>query len=199
MNWKMKCLKFFGLNTSFEHETPQDFVTSQWQRKEQSIAYLAYRITVACFFIFSTLTSLATAAFRSELHVYLIYLTHWNLFFTTIAMILSAVLVTLHHKGRLKCDKMTRELKTLWFLSSSSCMYAFLISLIYWTVLFKAEHAKIDLNNILVHATNSLVPLIDLWVVRQPPRFGIFVYPVGCGFIFLFFSWLYPALGGLNK
>jgi hypothetical protein len=78
-------------------------------------------------------------------------------------------------------------------------MYAFLISVIYWTLLYKKEKAVIDLNNVLVHLTNSLVLLIDLAVVKQPGRVGIFVYPLSCGLVFLFFSWLYPALGGVNR
>lgn len=195
----MKFLKCCGINTSFEHDVPQDFLQSQWQTRERSVVYLAYRITIACFFVFSLLTSMVTAVYRSEALVYFIYLTHWNLLFTTASMLLAAILVYLHHTNRLKCDKMTRELKALWFLSSSSNMYAFLISLIYWTLLFKKDNAVIDLNNILIHATNSLVLLIDLAVVKHPGRAGLFIYPLGCGFIFLFFSWLYPALGGLNR
>ena len=195
----MKLLNCGKINTSFEHESPADFLTSQWQERDRSSVYLVYRWSIACFFVFSFVVSVITAVIRSELLVYLIYLTHWNLIFTTASMVLSAVLVTRYNKNQLNCDKMTKEMKILWFLSSSSYMYAFLISLIYWTLLFNKEKAVMDLNNVLVHMTNSLTLLIDLAVVKQPSRFGIFIFPLGCGIVYLFFSWLYPALGGLNR
>lgn len=195
----MKFLCYGRMNTSYEHETPKDFVTSQWQTREKSVIYLIYRWTIACFFVFSLLTSIVIATARSEILVYPIYLTHWNLLFTTISMVMAAVLTTLHHKDLLNCEKMTRELKVFWFLSSSSNMYAFLVSLIYWTLLYKADTAVIDLNNVLVHATNALVIIVDLTVVKHPGRFGLFLLPLSCGLLYSFFSWLYPALGGRNR
>jgi len=95
--------------------------------------------------------------------------------------------------------KMTKALKLSWFLSTTSNLYAFLVSVIYWTVLYKTEVNAVDFNNIIVHGTNSLVVLINILVVKQPERFGLFLYPLTNGFAFLFFSWLYPFLGGLNR
>lgn len=188
------------INTSLEHTSPKDFVQSQWQTNEKSVGYLVYRWSIACFFVFSVFVSTATSVARGEIFTYLIYLTHWNLVFSMITMVYSAVLTTLYHMDRIKCaDKMTRWLKTYWFLSTSSNMYAFLVTLIYWTLLFKAEKSQVDLNNIVVHVTNSIMVLINLAVIKQPERFGLFVYPLVCGCIYLFFSWFYPVLGGKNK
>lgn len=188
------------INTSFEYSSPKDFFQSQWQTREKSSVYLIYRWLIACFFIFSVITSIANASLYAELYVYYIYLTHWNLFFTMVTSVWSACLVTRHHYDRLKVEgQMTRELKMFWFLSTSSNMYAFLVSIIYWGLLYKSEYNRIDLNNIMVHATNSLVVLVNFAVVKQPERFGLFIYPLLCGSMFLFFTWLYPFLGGKNK
>lgn len=188
------------INTSFDHSAPVDFLQSQWQSRDKSPAYLIYRWTIALFYIFSVVYSLVTSIQRKELQFYYIYLTHWNLIFNMGSMVLSAILMTLYHLNRLKSpDRMTRELKTYWFLSTTSNMYAFLVSLIYWTVLYKQDMNVVDANNILVHATNSLVLLVDLAVVKHPGRLGIFVYSLGCGCMYLFFSWLYPFLGGLDR
>lgn len=193
-------LKCGRINSNFEYESPKDFLQSQWQTREKSFVYLIYRWIIACFFIFSVITSIANATLCAQLHVYYIYLTHWNLVFTMITSVWSACLVTRHHFNRLKLDgQMTKELKMFWFLSTSSNMYAYLVSMIYWCILYKTDLNKIDLNNIVVHATNSLVVLMNLAVVKQPERFGIFIYPLFCGCMFLFFSWLYPFLGGKNK
>lgn len=161
-----------NINTSFEYGSSKDFVQSQWQTREKSFVYLIYRWTVACFFIFSVITSLVNAAVCDRLQFFLIYLTQWNLLFTMVTAVWSACLVTRHHYNRLK-DEMTKELKIFWFFSTSSNMYAFLVSAIYWGVLYNKDLNHIDLNNILVHATNSLVVLINLAVVKQPERFGL--------------------------
>lgn len=194
---KLNCIK---INSSFEHDSPADFLQSQWQTREKSVIYLIYRWSVAFFFMFSVAVSMTTSALRRELHIYFIYLTHWNLIFTMISMVMNSVLVSMHHMERLKVtDKMTRELKILWFFTTSSQMYAFLVSLIYWTVLYKQGQSVIDFNNVLIHGTNSLIIVIDLIIVKQKARVGMFIYPLFCGFAFLFFTWLYPALGGLNR
>lgn len=186
--------------TSFEYHSPANFLKSQWQTREKSVVYLVYRWIIAGFYIFSVIVNVATSVQRQALHVYYIYLTHWNLCFTTVAMVFNACLVTLHHMDRLKVkDRMTRELKIFWFLSTTSNMYAFLVSLIYWALLYKPETSLIDLNNIVIHASNALVILIDLAVVHRPERIGMFIYPLNCGFLFLFFTWLYPFLGGQNR
>lgn len=188
------------INTSFEHESPKDFLQSQWQSSEKSFPYVVWRWILACFYIFSVTVSLIKSALGQHLHVYFIYLTHWNLCFSMISMVLGALLVTLHHMDRLKVDKgMTKSLKVFWFLSTSSNMYAFVVTIIYWTCLYKTEVNVIDLNNIVIHCTNSLVLLINLAVAKQPERFGLFVYPLTCGFLFLFFTWFYPWLGGRNR
>lgn len=194
---KLKC---GAINTSFEYDSPVDFLQSQWQTGEKSLAYLIYRWAIAIFFLFCVITSATTAATRSELPYYMIYLTHWNLVFTMFSMLWSAFLVTLHHTDRIRAgERMTSSIKLSWFLSTSSNMYAVLVSLIYWTVLYKTEVNVIDLNNIIVHASNSLVVLFNLLIVKQPERFGLFIYPLSCGCIYLFFSWFYPFLGGKNK
>lgn len=188
------------INTSFEYSAPTEFLQSQWQSRERSPAYLVYRWIIALFYVFSVAYSMMTSSCRGEIRFYYIYLTHWNLLFSMSSMVMAAVLVTLHHWKRLKvADRMTRELKAFWFLSSSSNMYAFLVSLIYWNILYKQDANVVDLNNVLVHATNSLVLLIDMAIVKYPGRIGVFVYPLGCGCVYLFFSWLYPSLGGLNR
>src|SRR5690349_9380245 len=145
-------------NTSFEYESPEEFLQSQWQRSKRSFVYLIYRWMVASFFVLSVLVNFFTAAVRSEITFYLIYLTHWNLVITMVSTVWSAILVSLHYADKLKVGaKMTMALKLHWFLSTSSNMYALLVTTIYWAVLYRNDANRIDLNNVLVHATNSLV------------------------------------------
>lgn len=188
------------INTSFDYDSPADFLKSQWQTKHKSTNYLIYRWTIATFYMFSVVVSLTTSTMRSELSFYFIYLTHWNLIFTMVSTVLLAVLVTLHQSDKLiLTDKMSRELKIFWFLSTTSTMYAFLVSMIYWMILYKSQVNIIDLNNVLIHATNSLVLILDMAIVKYKGRFGLFLYSFCCGFLFFLFSWLYPFLGGRNR
>lgn len=190
-----------NLNISFEHESPKDFMISQWQSKDKSVCYIIYRWIVALFFIFSVTTSIIYALIRNQLQVYLIYLTNWNLIFTLLSSCMSAWQSTMYYKDKyIIKEKMTRNLKVFWFMSTTTTMYSVLVSLIYWIVLYKPNgRDSIDLNNIVIHATNSSVLLIDLCIVKHPGRFGLFIYPLCCGFAYLFFSWFYPFLGGINK
>lgn len=202
MSWPREIMRFScgRINTSFEHAKPIEFVQSQWQRSEKSLAFVLYRWIIAGFYVFSVLVSLATSLHCNHIHVYPIYLTHWNLCFTAVSMVLAAWLTTAHFRNRLKINKtMPRSFKAYWFLSTSSNMYAFLVTIIYWCVLYKTEINAIDLNNIVVHCTNSLMLIVNLVIVKQPERFGLFLYPLTCGFIYLAFTWLYPFLGGRNK
>jgi hypothetical protein len=57
----------------------------------------------------------------------------------------------------------------------------------------------INLNDTLVHITN-LIPLIfDLFVIQHPCRFSLFIYPAICGTSYLIFTIIYTYLGGLDK
>lgn len=189
------------VKNDFGHQTPTDFLTSQWQRDDtKCVRYLIYRWIIASFYVFSVLFSLATIFRRGEARFYFIYLTHLNLCTTMITMILGAVLVHRYHYGKMVVtDEMTMTLRIYWFLSQSSSMYAFLISITYWTVLYKMETNSLDFNNIIVHGTNSLMLFIDFMIVRHPARLRTFTYPLMCGFVYLFFSWFYPFLGGVNR
>lgn len=194
---RLKCGK---INSSLEYEKPKDFLQSQWQTSEKSVAYVAFRWALAIFYFFSVAVSIFHSTIRQHLHVYLIYLTHWNLCVSMTLMVFHAAIVTAFHFDRLKIEKrMTKSMKLFWILSTSSTMYAFVVSIIYWTVLYKTELNAVDLNNVLVHLTNSLLLLVNICVVKQPERFGLFVYNFVFGVVFAFFTWLYPFLGGKNR
>ena len=196
-------MQFFNrtINLSFEHNSPKDFVQSQWQRSKKSCAYVVFRWIIASFQIFSVMLSIITTVKEEKLNFYWVYLTNWNLCLTMIVMIWSACLAAAFYMDRLNVgDKMTKSLKIFWCLSSSTNIYAILISIVYWGVLYRIEeNAVFDLNNIVVHGTNSLSVLINLVVVKQPERLSLVVYPLSFGVIYLAFSWLYPLFGGVNK
>lgn len=193
-------LQFKRLNTTFNYEKPGHFCVSQWQSSNKSVVYVMYRWFIALFFIFSVATSIIYAILRNQVLVYFIYLTNWNLNMTMVMTCMSAWHATLFYKEKIELKKtMPKNMKIFWFLSSTTTMSAILISVMYWTVLYKPGKNSVDLNNILIHGTNSIILVIDLFVVKQPARFGLYVYSFMFGVVYLIFTWIYPALGGLNK
>lgn len=126
-----------------------------------------------------------------------IYLSRWNLFGTMICAILGACLVTRSYFiGIPRTTRMTNILKFYWFLCNNSVVFACTISSIYWTMLYQPEHNS--LNNYLVHATNSLLLLIDLFVIRHPHRLSHCIYPMTCGALYMLFTVVYTVCGGTD-
>jgi hypothetical protein len=56
-----------------------------------------------------------------------------------------------------------------------------------------------NLNNYLVHATNSLVLILDLLIVAHPHRMSHFIYPTTCGALYMLFTIVYTFLGGVDR
>jgi hypothetical protein len=113
-------------------------------------------------------------------------------------MILSAFLVTLHHFNQLEVDKKTpTSIKIYWALWNQSIVLSCIVSAMYWMVIYKSE--PIDSNNILIHATNSIVLIIDLFICKHPPKYTNFVLLVVVEMIYLLFTVVYQFAGGLDK
>jgi hypothetical protein len=125
--------------------------------------------------------------------VMLIYLSRWNLFATMMATVLGAFLVSRSDWREIP----EKVLKFYWFLANNTVCFACVISLIYWTMLY--EGTEKNLNNYLVHATNSLVLIVDLLIVRHPHRMSHFIYPMACGSLYMLFTIVYPLLGGVDR
>ena len=71
---KEKVQKFLSkkINCDFEHDSPKDFVISQWQRQERCVVYLLYRWLLAAFYVLSVIISIVTAFSRGDFKVYFI-------------------------------------------------------------------------------------------------------------------------------
>lgn len=127
-----------------------------------------------------------------------IYLSRWNLLGTMISMIIGAYLVTKFHLKQLKVtNRMMTILKFYWFICNNSVVFACVISTIYWTMLYREGQS--NLNNYLVHVTNSFFLVTDLLVVRHPHRMSHFIYPMASGGLYMSFTVIYTLLGGVDR
>ncbi|CAO1378485.1 unnamed protein product [Diamesa serratosioi] len=184
----------------FEHNTPVDFVSSQWQSERKCFNFLVYRWILAVFFVGTVILSIFTALENDQFDYYFIYLTNLGIWLCMISTLLGAVLVTVHHYDLIApCyhEKMTKIFKFYWFLSNATSVLAFCISITYWSLVFDGRDWGI--NDFLTHAGNSIVLFADLFVVRHPGKFTHFIYPPGVGLIYLLFTLVYTFLGGKDR
>ena len=84
---------------------------------------------------------------------------------------------------------MTIPLKVSWFLSELSTVFSICVSTAYWSKGYQGE--VIDLDNILKHIMNTVMVLMDLFIVKHPHRFSHFIYSLIFGSNYVFFNFAY--------
>ena len=158
--------------------------------------FLIYRWCVVFYF----LASLAHSLYMNIgfFDTYMIYWTHLNIIASLITMTLTAVLVTLYHFDKFKVNNsMPVVLRIYWVLWNQTTVFAFLIISTYWALLNKVD--LVESNYMLAPILNSVVPLVDLFIVNHPPRFTHFFYVTLTGLGYVGFTVAYQLTGGLNR
>jgi hypothetical protein len=168
----------------------------QWQRGDKSLIYVVYRWLIAIFFTVSFVNSVIYSIQRHQLALSLIYLTRWNILITAATCILGAYFSTLYYIGK-TMDRMTLGLKLYWFSHNNITVFACAISCIYWSTLY--DGSDIGLNEVLVHITNSLVLIFDLFIINHPYHLSHFIYPMICGSMYQLFTIVYTFAGGVDS
>lgn len=157
-----------------------------------------YRWIVAMFFSICVGYSVLINIRRGQFNVFFIYLTHLNLCATMATTCLGACLVSLHHLDKIKIEKkMPIVMKLYWALWNQSTVFSCLVSIFYWAILYKGQ--QVDLNNAFIHITNSIVLIIDVFVVKHPVKHSNFVFLIFTEILYMIFTFFYQLLGGLNK
>lgn len=123
-------------NLRLNSDDPTVFVKSQWQRGEKSLIFLIYRWVLAGFFIGILTFSWSRNIIKGTFAFWFIYMTSWGILLCTITTIFSAVLTTLHHINAIKLDSKSASFKVYWLLSNVSTVFAFVITIVYWSLLF---------------------------------------------------------------
>jgi hypothetical protein len=127
-------------NLTLHSEEPQVFFKSQWQRNEKSWIFVVYRWIMAAFFTgivsYSWTKNIRYGTFR----FWFIYMTSWGIFLCMVTTILAAILTTLYHFDKIKINSKSalysQYSKVYWLLSNVSTVLAFLITIVYWALLF---------------------------------------------------------------
>ncbi|KAH8245073.1 hypothetical protein KR032_004429, partial [Drosophila birchii] len=198
--------EFQRKSCGFDHDTPDDFVKSQWQTCSKSMAYLFYRWFMALFFVVAVITSMwPEADDESSYWLYFIYMTNWGIWMCMLTNLLGAVLVTVWHYHPEKADKLLNVkssfsyFRVYWGMHIISLVLSIVITIIYWGILYDANESSLDATNVLTHAFNSVFMFIDLWIVAHPMRLLQIFLPVLFGVVYSIFSYIYHLCGGINK
>ncbi|XP_070495846.1 protein rolling stone-like [Chironomus tepperi] len=195
-----KILVFQNLKLSFETDNPKKFLKSQWQKEDKSTTFVIYRILIAIFFIFSYTNGLVVSATGNQILLSFIYLTRLNMLATAITCTIGAYYAVSFYFEKINPqNRMTLGIKFYWFMYNNIVPFSCAVSLVYWILLYGTDKDDtINLNNVLMHMTNSLVLLIDLIIVHHEHRILHFVYLLVCGTGYLAFTLIYTFLGGVN-
>uniref|UniRef100_A0A6M2DY25 Protein rolling stone n=1 Tax=Xenopsylla cheopis TaxID=163159 RepID=A0A6M2DY25_XENCH len=133
---------------------------------------------------------------------WLIYLTHWGIALCCVQTLFAAGLVTFRHYQIQKLesvpyhDKMPIAYKMYWGAQTCTVTVAFGISIIYWTLLHSAEYSTV--MNFMTHGMNSILMLVDLFVISHPTKLLHFYLAICVSLIYAIFSVIYFWADGLD-
>ncbi|XP_018322706.1 protein rolling stone [Agrilus planipennis] len=194
--------QFTKENFLLSHPDPHVFFKSQWQQTYgPSIIYLGLRWTIALFFLIVWILSIIFSQGK-----WTIYLTDWGLTVCTFQALLSAMMVTVwvitYANKDFNIEQYKKPLylmpyKIYWAANTIATDLAFLISIVYWSLLYDSN--DLDTMNVMIHAMNSVLMLLDLMVVAHPVRIVHFYLPVFFGIVYLVFSLIYWSAGGTDR
>jgi len=149
---------------------------------------LTFRIAAFALMLGSTLYSFSLSVHKDTAGYWFIYLTHWSLII--IISYLGFAWYTFCKVEHLGNDSRQREIpwfaKTTWVLFSVALPASVTVTLLYWTLVYDGK--AITLENILIHAVNSLVMLADLLIGSQPLLLIHFLYFLLYAVIYLIWS-----------
>ncbi|KAH8293273.1 hypothetical protein KR018_006723, partial [Drosophila ironensis] len=198
--------EFQRKSCGFDHDTPDDFVKSQWQTCTKSIAYLFYRWFMALFFMGVVIESMwPDPDDEYSYWLYFIYMTNWGIWMCMLTNLLGAILVTVWHYHPEYADKLLNikssfsYFRVYWGMHIITLVLSIVITIIYWSILYDANESTLDATNVLTHAFNSICMFIDLWIVAHPLRLLHIFLPVVFGVVYAIFSYIYQLCGGINK
>ncbi|XP_066247869.1 protein rolling stone-like isoform X2 [Euwallacea similis] len=190
------------LNIKLTCSNPEIFITSQWQLNQDrpSKIYLLLRIII--FISFATITTFSYILIADDgKRTWLIYMTNWGLTICTLQSLIALIMILFTVISIQISDKPYASVAVLklywlyWMFNIVATTMAFIITLIYWSLIYQT--GVWSTMNFMVHGMNSILMFSDLCIVAHPIRILHFIYPVAFAIIYLTFTGIYYACGGL--
>jgi hypothetical protein len=195
----------------FNHDRPEQFVRCQWQKNEEiCMAYLVYRWAFAILFLSVWVWSIFSAAQQNTskentLSKWPIYLTNWGYTLCTSQAMLAVGLVTQQlikeRRTGFTEDRVQMPVmyKIYWLLHTLAVVVAIGITGSYFIVDYNPAAHVLTALNLLMHAFNVILMVLDIIVVAHPFRLLHFCWPLLFTITYLCFSVTYQLAGGTGK
>ncbi|XP_032528601.1 protein rolling stone-like isoform X1 [Danaus plexippus] len=207
---------------NLEHSPPHVFACSQWQNgTKPATFYFIYRwivfLTVLCVGISSFACQRLPRLYdgpRVELNYlkWFIYFTNWGYLLIILQAGLAIAVVHRYRAQKtfnIPCEDeeipMSRRQRTpllcraYWLAHTVATDLAFVITLIYWTLVHDPRIHDINTLNLLVHGGNSILMLVELMITAHPVRAAHAVFGAGAGLTYGVFSAFYWSVGGTDR
>ncbi|XP_039952493.1 protein rolling stone-like [Bactrocera neohumeralis] len=181
---------------SLKHQPIDDFAKSQWQKGSRSLCWLIYRWLLAAFFIAVVCDTMINLFYAGK---WFIYLTAWGFFLCMLTSLYGAIIVSIYYWRPHDFAAHPIVFKMYWVSYWTTLVLATVITLVYWSLLYPYDKSGVSLTyNLLGHASNSILMVLDHMLVAFPTRIFHFVYPIGMGVIYVIFSLIYYFAGGVD-
>ncbi|XP_026320040.1 protein rolling stone-like isoform X2 [Hyposmocoma kahamanoa] len=206
---------------NLEHSPHTQFACCQWQQNHRpATAYLVYR-----WLLFIGVLSVGIASFVTQqlpinydgpmklnYFKWFIYFTNWGYLF--IALQSGLALAVVHRYRAEKNFNISGEddenpipkrkrtpllCRAYWLTHIIATDLSFVITLIYWILVYDPKIHAVSTLNLLVHGGNSLIMLIELAVTAHPLRAAHALYGASAGLAYGIFSAFYWAVGGTDR
>ncbi|KAH8308136.1 hypothetical protein KR059_006930, partial [Drosophila kikkawai] len=193
--------EFHGKRFGLQHDSPFNFLRSQWQSEPKSQIFLVYRCLLGVFFGSGSVSY--TVIHFQRGHCF-IYLTNWCFFLCAFTSAYAAILQTVYHFQKKSWVPSSWAIKCYWACFWITLCTEHVVTFAYWALIYPSARVRKNptcvsiLYNIWTHALPLIVLTVDNFVVAQPARLLHFVYPVGFCLIYLGFTIIYYLAGGVD-
>ncbi|XP_014275598.1 protein rolling stone [Halyomorpha halys] len=189
--------------SSLEKVEPLLYYKCQWENKTDnvSIGFLTYKWLHFIILISAILLSLLN---NEEGHParWPIYLTNWALILYFVQALLGTFIVTNAYycikKGK-SLEQSGRFMQIYGALQSTAIVTAFGVTFVYWCFVHNPEIHKMNVVNISSHICNSIIMLIDLFMVAHPVKLVDIVFPLFYSLLYTGFNIIYFLCGGTDR
>lgn len=178
----------------------QNFIICRWQSFERvSVWFLIYRLVYFLSVLVIILYYVTAPCYKPKS---IIYISVWAGYLWLLQVTFGLVCVTVGYIDQNYNTTFVRRPILYGMYWVVYCTYADLclgISFFYWgLVQFDGDPHKVNFTNVALHALNSIVPIIDMFIAAVPVRILHVYTSFGHTSFYLICNYLYCALGGTN-
>ncbi|CAG0922770.1 unnamed protein product, partial [Notodromas monacha] len=165
-----------------------------WEKgNSPGVINILYRLVFACHCLAWLIVDFKQWGIRYSI----IYFTIWSFILIMVDSFLKAGLTLWYTFGEMESEaELTFAMKISWLLTNVTHASAIIVTATYWPLIY--DDSVIEGTNFVVHGTNSIYVLSEIFLNRRPVLMGHVIYPMMYFIVFLVFSLVYYLCGGTD-